>query len=73
MPVHLACHSGALPAPYSMSTGALSHGFKQPGREVNHSPPSSIKVKKEKTYMSILSIRIHSACAENLTFNKSKT
>jgi hypothetical protein len=38
--------SEAHPAPYTMGTGGLfSLGVKRPGREVDHSPPSSAKVK----------------------------
>jgi hypothetical protein len=38
--------SGAHPASYPMYTGALSLGVKRPGREADHSPPSSIEVKE---------------------------
>jgi hypothetical protein len=38
--------SGADPASYSIGTEALSPGIKWPGREADHSPPSSAKVKK---------------------------
>jgi hypothetical protein len=37
--------SGVHPASYSMGTGAVFWGVKRPGREVNHSPPSSADVK----------------------------
>jgi hypothetical protein len=33
--------SGAHPVSYPMGTGALSLGVKRPGREADHSPPSS--------------------------------
>jgi hypothetical protein len=40
------CHrvqtgSGAYPASYLMNTGDLSPEVRRPGREANHSPPSS--------------------------------
>jgi hypothetical protein len=38
--------SGAHPASYPMSTRALSLEVKQPGREADHSPPSSSEVKE---------------------------
>jgi hypothetical protein len=38
--------SGAHPAFYQMCTGALSLGIKRPGREADHSPPSSAEVKE---------------------------
>jgi hypothetical protein len=37
--------SGVHPASYPMGTGALSLGVKWPGREADHSAPSSVKVK----------------------------
>jgi hypothetical protein len=37
----------------------LSLGIKQPGREVDHSPPSSIEAKKAWTYTFIPPIRLH--------------
>jgi hypothetical protein len=37
--------SGAHPESYPMGTGALSPGVKRPGREADHSPPSSADVK----------------------------
>jgi hypothetical protein len=46
-----------------METGESFPSVKRPGREARHSPPSTIKVKKEYTYMSILSTCIHGACA----------
>jgi hypothetical protein len=44
------CHSvqtgsGAYPIPYPVGTGVLSSGVKRPGREANHSPPSTAEVK----------------------------
>jgi hypothetical protein len=35
-----------------MDTGALSLGVKQPGREADHSPPSSAEVKNAGSYTS---------------------
>jgi len=42
--------SGAYPASYPMGTGALSLGVKRPGREADHSPPSSSEVKNAWNY-----------------------
>jgi len=39
--------NGAHPASYSMGTGGSFLGLKQPGCEVNHSPPSNIEVTNE--------------------------
>jgi hypothetical protein len=40
--------SGAHPASYTMSTGGSFPGGKErPGRDADHSPPSSAEVKKE--------------------------
>jgi hypothetical protein len=46
--------SGAHPASYPMGTGggALSLGVKRPGREADHSPPSSSDVKNAWSYTS---------------------
>jgi hypothetical protein len=44
--------SGAHPASYPMSTGVLSWGVKWPGREANHSPPSSTETKNVWSYTS---------------------
>jgi hypothetical protein len=38
--------SGAHPASYPMGTRGTSLGIKRPGREADHSPPSSAKVKE---------------------------
>jgi hypothetical protein len=38
--------SGAHPASYPMGTRSSSPEVKRPGREVDHSPPSSAEVKK---------------------------
>jgi hypothetical protein len=39
--------SVAQPPPYSMKTAAVSTGIKRPGREVDHSYPSSAEVKTD--------------------------
>jgi hypothetical protein len=41
--------SGAHPASYPVGTGALSPGIKRPGREADHSPPTSAEVKNAST------------------------
>jgi hypothetical protein len=43
---HVQTGSGAHPAFYPMGTGALCQGVKRPGREADHSPPTSAEVKK---------------------------
>jgi hypothetical protein len=43
---HVQNGSGAHPASYPMGTGAFSPGVKRPGREADHSPPSSAEVKE---------------------------
>jgi hypothetical protein len=61
--------SGAHPHCYSMGAGAgvLSRG-KQPEREVNHSSPTSAKVKKEWSYTCISPARLHGMDRESFTF-----
>jgi hypothetical protein len=44
IPIH-PFQNGAHPASYPMGTRALSLGVKRPGREADHSPPSSAEVK----------------------------
>jgi hypothetical protein len=44
--------SGAHPAYYRMGTKALSPGVKRPGREADHSSPTSTEVKKTWIYPS---------------------
>jgi hypothetical protein len=39
--------------------GALSPGVKRPGREADHSPPTSAEVKNTWIYISTLPIRLH--------------
>jgi hypothetical protein len=50
----LHCHiqngSGAHPASYPMGTKGFSLGVKRPGREADHSPPSSAEVKNDWSY-----------------------
>jgi hypothetical protein len=45
--------SGAHPASYPRVPGALSSGVKRPGREADHSPPSSPEIKNAWSYTSI--------------------
>jgi len=45
--------SGAHTSSYHMSTAGPSLAVKRPGREVDHSPPSSAEVKKAWSYTSI--------------------
>ena len=45
--------SGAHPASYSMGSGVLTRGLKQPEREVYYSSPSSAESKKEWRYNSL--------------------
>jgi hypothetical protein len=53
-PVHvIQTDSGAHSASYPMVTGALSREVKRPGREADHSPPTSAEVKKIWIYTSI--------------------
>jgi hypothetical protein len=42
--------SGAYPASYPMGTGDFSLGINRPGREADHSPPSSTDVKNAWSY-----------------------
>jgi hypothetical protein len=51
--------SGAHPASYLMVPGALSLGLKRPGREADHSPPSSAKVNNVWSYTSTPPVRLH--------------
>jgi hypothetical protein len=44
--------SGAHPASYTMGTGGSFPGIKRPGREVDHSTPTSAEVKKMWIYTS---------------------
>jgi hypothetical protein len=51
---HIQTTSGAHPAYCPTGTGGTfgGGGVKRPGREANHSPPSSAEVKKEWSYTS---------------------
>jgi hypothetical protein len=51
--------SGAHPASYPMDTGAFSLAVKRPGREADHSPPSSAEVKNAWSCTSTPPIRLH--------------
>lgn len=44
--------SGVHPASYLVGTGGSFSGVKQPGREADHSPPSSAEAKKTWIYTS---------------------
>jgi hypothetical protein len=44
--------SGAHPVSYPIGKGGSSPGVKQPGREADHSPPTSAEVKKTWIYTS---------------------
>jgi hypothetical protein len=46
-------------SPIQWVSGALSLGVKQPGREADHSPPSSPAVKNVRSYTSTPPIRLH--------------
>jgi hypothetical protein len=51
--------SGAHSASFTMIPGALSLGIKRPGREADHSPPTSVEVKNEWSYNPTPPIRLH--------------
>jgi len=58
------CHrvqtgSGMHPAFYPMDTGGSYPGVKRPGREADHSPPSSPEVKNMWRYTSTPPIHLH--------------
>jgi hypothetical protein len=44
--------TGVHPTSYTMGTGGSFPGVKQPGREADHSPPTSAEVKKMWIYTS---------------------
>jgi hypothetical protein len=44
--LHVQNGSGAHPASYPMGTRGSSMGLKWPGREADHSPPSSAEIKE---------------------------
>jgi hypothetical protein len=61
---------GAHAAPYLMGTGwggALYPVVKQPGREADHSSPTSAEVKKTWIYTSTPPIRLHGAVLSELS------
>jgi hypothetical protein len=51
--------SGVLPASYPMGAGDSFPGVKRPGREPDHSPPSSAEVRNVWSYTSTPQVRIH--------------
>jgi hypothetical protein len=51
-----------------MGTGALLRGLKQPGREVNHSSPSSAEAINEWRYNSLPRVHLRDADGENFRF-----
>jgi hypothetical protein len=51
--------SGPTQPPIQSVPGALSLGVKRPGREADHSPPSSAEVKNAWSYNSAFPIRLH--------------
>jgi hypothetical protein len=52
--------SGAHPASYPTDTGRSFPGVKRPGREADHSLPSSAEVKNAWSYTSTPPIHLHS-------------
>jgi hypothetical protein len=50
---------GLTQPPIRWVPGALSLGVKRPGREADHSPPSSAEVKNACSYTSTPPIRLH--------------
>jgi hypothetical protein len=55
--------SGAHPDSYPMVPGTLSLGVKRPGREADHSPPSSSEVKNAWNYTSTLQYAFMAWCS----------
>jgi hypothetical protein len=56
---HVHTGSEAQPASYSMGSRGCFLGVKRPGREADHSTPSSAEVNNAWSYASIPSIRLH--------------
>jgi hypothetical protein len=50
---------GPTQPPIHLVQGALSLGIKRPGREADHSPPSSAEVKNAWSYTSTPPVRLH--------------
>jgi hypothetical protein len=50
---------GPTQPPIQWAPGALSLGVKRPGREADHSPPSSAEAKNAWSYTSTLPVRLH--------------
>jgi hypothetical protein len=50
---------GPTQPPIQWTPGALSVGVKRPGREADHSPPSSVEVKNEWSYTSTPPVCLH--------------
>jgi hypothetical protein len=50
---------GPIQSPIQWVTGALSLGVKRPGREADHSPPSSSEVKNVWSYTLAPPVRLH--------------
>jgi hypothetical protein len=51
--------SEAYPASYSIGSMTLSPGIKRPGRETDHSLPSSVEVENAWSYTPIPQIHLH--------------
>ena len=60
--------SGAHPASYSMGSGVLTRGLKQPWREVNRPSPSSAEAKNGWRYNSLLPRHLRDVDGENISF-----
>jgi hypothetical protein len=56
---HVQNGSGVHPASYPIGTRGFFPGVKRPGREADHSPPSSAKVKNAWSYTSTPPVRLH--------------
>jgi hypothetical protein len=52
-------YPGACPVSHSVGVGAVSRGVKRPGREVEHTPPSSADVKNKWSYTSAAAMFLH--------------
>jgi hypothetical protein len=58
---------GPTQPPIRWVPGALSLGIKRPGREADHSPPSSTEVKHAWSYTSTPPIRFHGVLSEGIS------